>query len=697
MLGLLVSVALAASPPPVEELGAIWSTGVLDLLSGTQRDVTSSFGELVSAPLSLPVGKRGTAFELLSAALPARLRAPQPDFARDAAALVALCTRPDGARVKVDAVLEGTTRTWTLSLLAESGLLDLPQGHPPLFVFDGLTPQETPVKARLEVLRAQGWTCVPARRDGKGEVALGKAKAPARFQAPRRPAEEPATHLFDLLDEPERSLASVPSVEVVAARKRNEPRPRATAVLGLLAMADLLADLGGVTLVAVEPDASPLERAVLLLEGKEEAVGLTFRNREYGAPKFLPPADALPGAWSKRAWSMFSPKVPAELVFERSPAMDACLDALPRAPSRELTASTQGCLELQPGDAGTPLLVRRERWKAPLETLERRAAATVERFCADQRALSAHPVFLPPVPGKQRDAGPLLSAVLGWEQRTGITAPLGTLKLPADAAKKLAGSSFLELSDSELAAFSGVDLAFFSKLADFDRWELTSGPSPLRPTARHNAADAPWPEFGKLVRASQLHLRRAVKSNTLPAAAKDVREAARLAFTTETLLGQSIGINLLAVEAVAWNWAQKNGRSTAAWTPLDEETLERARRVVRTAPVFMSPMVSDETFSAARACERVTACAALTEVSAVTAGLQTLLREPWRSQLAKVRASAERPPGDCSGALARHWGTQEMVSVEDAKKSRLQEVISGAMLSAAATRSYLPELERWYP
>lgn len=694
MLALVVSLTLCAAPPPVEELGAIWSAGVLDLLSGTRRDVTASFGELVSAPLSLPAGKRATAFQLLSAALPVRLRAPQPDFAKDAAALVALCTTPDGARVKVEAVLEGTTRTWTLGLLAEAGLLDLPPEHPPLFVFDGLTPHETPVKARLDVLRAGGRTCLTARRDGQGDVLLGKAKAPARFQAPRRPGEEAATHLFDLLDEPERGLASVPSVEALAARQRNVPRARAAAALSLLAMADLVAALDGVTLVAVEKGPASPERAVLLLEGQEDAVALSFRNREYGAPKFLPPAEALPGAWSKRAWSMFTPKFPAELAFEQAPA---CLDALPKAPSRELAAATQACLETWQRGGASPFAVRRERWKAPLETLERRADATVERFCVDQRALASHAVFLPPPAGQHRDAGPLLSAVLGWEQRPGTTAPPGSLKLPADAAKRLAGSAFLELSDAELARFSGVDLSFFSKLGELDRWELTTGSSPLKAGAKQNAADAPNPEFSKLIRAAQLHLRRAAKTNTLPGAAKDVRHAARLAFSTETLLGQSIGINLLAVEAVAWNWAQRHGRPTSGWTPLDEETLERARRVVRTAPVFTSPMVSDETFSAARACERVTTCAAVTEVSAVTAGLQALLRAPWSARLAKVRALAEQPPQGCSSALARHWGAQEMVAVEDAKRSRLQDVIAGAMLSAAATRAYLPELERWYP
>ena len=205
------------------------------------------------------------------------------------------------------------------------------------------------------------------------------------------------------------------------------------------------------------------------------------------------------------------------------------------------------------------------------------------------------------------------------------------------------------------------------------------------------------PEFRKLTLAARLHLRRGLKSGKLLQAANDVRQAARLAFSTETMFGQLTGLSLLTIEWRAFDWARRHQLATAGWTPLDEETIARARRVVRTAPAFVSPMAKDETRARAQACDRVTRCAALTEVVAVSAGLETLLREPWRGRSGSVLETIARPTAPCSFALARHWSTRPLVDVAESKRSGTQEIIAGAVMSRAASGFYLAELETAYP
>ena len=187
-----------------------------------------------------------------------------------------------------------------------------------------------------------------------------------------------------------------------------------------------------------------------------------------------------------------------------------------------------------------------------------------------------------------------------------------------------------------------------------------------------------------------------MKTGKLVEAARDVRHAARLAFSTENLIGQSVGLSLLTLEGRAWEWARRHQLNNTGWTPVDETTIERARRVVRTAPVFFSPMTPEEIFARATACDQVTNCSGLTEVVAVSAGLESLLREPWKTRYAAVLKTITKRDG-CSFALARYWATRPMVDVADARRSRTPEVIAGGMMSRAAEAFYLPALERWYP
>jgi hypothetical protein len=81
----------------------------------------------------------------------------------------------------------------------------------------------------------------------------------------------------------------------------------------------------------------------------------------------------------------------------------------------------------------------------------------------------------------------------------------------------------------------------------------------------------------------------------------------------------------------------------------------------------------------------------------MSAGLESLLREPWRARYAGLLETVAAQNERCSFALAKHWSSKPMVDVAEARLSRNQEVIAGGMMSRAASGFYLPALTRFYP
>ncbi len=659
---------------------------MLDLVTEPKRDVTPSFAALVAAPLGYPVAGRAAEFAMLQFALPTAARTLNPTLTADAPSLAAICAlAEDATTTNLEVLLHGKTRAWKVFIKAKASA-----DHPTAFFFTGLKPLETPL-ANL-----QSETCKALRRDAAGEVFVGDEVKPVRFETTSgEPWPSGSDHLLDFLDDQDRAVGGLMPPEVFVSQHKSLPRPRAAAVLSLVAASEAMWEvLNTLTVVATPPVPTP-DTAVFLAKD-ENAVRVSFKNGYFVSAQLVSPAVALPGQWSKWSWSMIEPSVPAQTLLDLTPAAASCLDALPKVPDAELSTKVQKCFDLSLADAGPVFRVRRERWLEAVRQHETAAANRVESFCADQNALAALPVFQRPPAGKSRDAGPLLNGALGWEDRGPKKFP-GSMKLSLTLEEKFSSSGFMEVSEKDLAAFSSTDTTFFTKLSNFDRWELTGGKGPLTAASTANAAQAPLPEFNRLTLAARLHLRRALKGGRLVQAAGDVRHAARLAFTVENLVGQITALRLLTIEWRAWEWAQKHRVSTAGWAPLDEETVERARRVVFTAPAFFSPMAKEETFARAVACDQVTRCSALTEVVAVNAGLESLLRAPWSVRYAGVLKAVAKPDERCSFELARYWSTRTMVEVEEAKQSRHQEVIAGAMMSSAAKAFYLPTLEKYYP
>lgn len=690
---LLTATTAAADAQDVARLGAVFAGGVLDLKTQPKRDVTASFAALISAPIGYPEEKRAAEFNILSLAIPQDARTFDPKFAAEAPSLVAICASPNhGTEWKIEALVQGRTLAWTMVIGADINPFGTPADatHPPQFYLAGLIELDEPAAKR-----AASHNCNALKRDAAGEVFIDQEPAPIKFEAKLgTPWASGSDHLLDFATDPDRAVGGLMPAEIFASLHRELPRPRAAGVLSLAQTADALSLMGSLTLVGTPPP--PATDVIFSIDGRGQLVRIAFKNGYFTTPQVLPSPAALEGAWSKWSWSLVDPRMPAEVLLEMSPAAARCLDALPRTPDQKLATKVEQCLDLSLHDAGTSFRVRRERWLEPVRALELSAANSVESFCGDQEALAKVPFFHPRPAGKNRDAGLMFSAKLGWEKRLNAKAVPGSLRLPDGLERKFAASGFMEISLNDLGAAVRTDTSFLTRLADFDRWELVDNGGPLLKDAKLNAAEAPLPDFAKLSLVARLHLRRAVISDRLVRSAADVRHAARLAFSTENLIGQLNALDLLTIERRAWEWAQKHKVNTAGWTPIDEETITRARRALRTAPAFFSPMAQEETTQRALACDQVARCSGLTEVVAVSAGLETLLREPWKARHSSVLERVSRADDRCSFALARYWSIRPMVDVTAARLSRNQEVIAGGMMSTAATADYVPVLQEMY-
>ncbi len=96
------------------------------------------------------------------------------------------------------------------------------------------------------------------------------------------------------------------------------------------------------------------------------------------------------------------------------------------------------------------------------------------------------------------------------------------------------------------------------------------------------------PNFGHLIDLAKARLLRGLAEKRPREALTDVRQLARLVYSTETLLGSMVAISILRMEREAFE-AAVAGRllRPADWQPLSEELLVRAKRGLYTFQVWL--------------------------------------------------------------------------------------------------------------
>ncbi len=208
--------------------------------------------------------------------------------------------------------------------------------------------------------------------------------------------------------------------------------------------------------------------------------------------------------------------------------------------------------------------------RASLETAQEGLAADWRRVEAevlrDQARWQDDPLLSPRDGG---DAAALLFAHVRWDGVDG-GGLLGPPPLPEPLLTQLEAWKETCFEHVDEAQLEGLDLVWMGQLAAFGFWDLESEGSPIA-KAPYAHFTEPVPMFLDVQRLARARLLQGLREGTVVAAAAEVRELARLSFTTEHLVGEMVGVGLLSVEAKAHAEAVKRGVDVAGWAPLVEE------------------------------------------------------------------------------------------------------------------------------
>lgn len=212
-----------------------------------------------------------------------------------------------------------------------------------------------------------------------------------------------------------------------------------------------------------------------------------------------------------------------------------------------------------------------------------------DAFLDDLKHLQAHPAFAPS--RARMDAGPFLNPRIKWSYnasdprvRRNLPFILSNpgLSLSAADLKILHtwGNTWLEhASDAPR-----TDLSWLSELREhYDYWDIFAW-SPMNEALQEKLDDLPWsmmplPDFEEIQAAAKLRLLRGLHDRKMIPALNEVRHLARLANTTETLVGSMVAIALLNTERKGYEKAVSLGiMKSADWQPVSFELAMRARR-----------------------------------------------------------------------------------------------------------------------
>lgn len=215
-------------------------------------------------------------------------------------------------------------------------------------------------------------------------------------------------------------------------------------------------------------------------------------------------------------------------------------------------------------------------------------------FFEDQKILSEIE-FFGSLPTNKKDAGEFLNPRIVWEPRH-HSPDWPEIELPRAAEKILLQVGpvkrrpWVELDSPELER---VDLSWMNNLHAYDHWDLFAsgvGPAHTHMKFRRNPFTVPTPSFRDFSHFAKLRLLRGLRTQQPLAAFRDVRQLAKLVYSTETLVGAMVGISILGMERDAYSEALKRGFLKAGdWQPISEELQLRARRSLFGMAAWVNP------------------------------------------------------------------------------------------------------------
>lgn len=204
------------------------------------------------------------------------------------------------------------------------------------------------------------------------------------------------------------------------------------------------------------------------------------------------------------------------------------------------------------------------------------------------------------------DVAPILSSRLRWALTGGRSS--GVAPVPEVLRRQL--ETWKQWTDHvDEATLEGVELDWLSGLSSYGYWDVEADPSPVLNEPFNIFAES-MPNFIDLQHVAKARLLVGLRSGDVRSAAAEVRELARLSLTTETLVGEMVGVGLLNIERAAYDEAVRRRLDVAGWTPVSEERASALRRALWSANVRTSLLAPSEVV---REVLPVGQCAALRE------------------------------------------------------------------------------------
>jgi len=200
--------------------------------------------------------------------------------------------------------------------------------------------------------------------------------------------------------------------------------------------------------------------------------------------------------------------------------------------------------------------------------------------------------------GKLNDAGVLLNPMIEWSH--GLHEPEFPKgwRLPnnwpmATMVTWGAGFEVADLSRADRDILADVDVSWMAKLKDFDHWDLYAY-GPFQKISREdlirwnrNYWDIPRPLLGFFDTAA-LRLNRGLKSGDPLTALREVHQLANLLYSTETVYGAYMALDIFDVENIFYKKALALGYTMPTdLRVFSEEETDLARRVLSGTAVFM--------------------------------------------------------------------------------------------------------------
>jgi hypothetical protein len=232
-------------------------------------------------------------------------------------------------------------------------------------------------------------------------------------------------------------------------------------------------------------------------------------------------------------------------------------------------------------------------------------------FLEDQQLARTYPV-LAPAP-RARDAGPFLNARIGWDIDPKRLAAWRE-RLPGSVRSLTLDSALVDeipkdWVKSPPSLWQQLDFSWMAALSPFDHWDVESN-SPWTEEP-HGSWPNGFPLLHELVPWAKLRLAKGVATRDFAGAESEVEHLGALLLSTETTLGASIGLQVLALVREAADSGEAANR-TGTHAGIDAVTRAQAFRATMAAQAFLRDE-APETYR--RDVERIVVgrCAALNE------------------------------------------------------------------------------------